>query len=316
MPISLVRTSLASLKLQVSKVLFVCGPTCSGKSTIASRLAERLDGSVINADSSQLYDALHILTASPTLKDKNSAPHLLYNFLSLSDRCSVARYLNLATSAIFSTLSEGRVPIVVGGSGLYISSLLFGIHNLPEISAEIRAEARNQIMQLGSESIYKKLLSFDSAFAARISPFDTYRLSRGYEVFLQTGKTMSSFLQQARFNPLEKYERRLLVLSPSRDVLNEACSARFDTMLFKGALEEVRAIFGSPLEPFAQSVIGFKELARYLSGELDLNSASELAKLRTRQYAKRQMTWFSNQIKECKRVYFEPDFDELLAWAS
>jgi tRNA dimethylallyltransferase len=299
----------------VSKIIFVCGPTCSGKSGLAIRLAKHLDGVVINADSAQLYNALHILTASPTLEDKHAVPHLLYNFLFLTDRCSVVRYLSFAANTILTTLSEGRVPIVVGGSGLYISSLLFGIHNLPEISPEIRAEARSQIRQLGSVSIYEKLRSVDPTFAAKISPSDTYRLSRGYEVFLETGKGMSSFLQSSRFNPLEKCERRLLVLSPSRDALDAACSARFDAMLSRGVLEEVKPIVGGPLQFFAQSIIGFRELVRYLSGDLNLSSASELAKLRTRQYAKRQMTWFCNQIKDCKRVS-RLDFDEILKWAS
>lgn len=290
------------------KILFICGPTCSGKSSIAVRIASETGRSIVNADSVQMYDCLPILSASPSAADKAIVPHMLYNFLQFDQKFSVARYLQIASKLI-----EGlqHMPVVVGGSGLYISALLFGIHHIPEVSSEIRAAAELEIASIGAAALHARLLEVDPKFAKSISPFDSYRVRRCYEVFLQTGRAMSSFLQGERLDLLAQYQKQVVVLLPERQALYRACDTRFDSMLANGALEEVESELGKA----PSSIIGFQELSEYILGTKSLEEASQLAKLRTRQYAKRQCTWFKNQLQKPLTVSFN-DFSSLKQIAS
>lgn len=258
---------------------------------------------IINADSLQLYQGLDILTAQPTAEDRQRAPHHLYGILDPNDRATAARFRNMALSKIEQAQAAGKFPIVVGGTGFYLKALTVGLSPVPEVSSEVRAAAIALHLKLKNKAFFELLREKDPAMAARLEPGDTQRLIRAWEVLQGTGKSLSEWHKMPLEGPPPHMAFPYLLLSPPRETLYRHCDERFDKMLEQGALDEVRRFDqrlqqgeiapGSPLT----RALGFSELQLYLQGAMDLDEAVTQAKASTRQYAKRQVTWFSHQVR-------------------
>ena len=297
------------------KQLFViAGPTASGKSQLALDLACNIDGEVINADSIQVYREIPILAATPSSHDKALVLHHLYNYISVIESYSVGKYIEDAVSTIHAITARGKVPILVGGTGMYIKSLCYGMHHIPDIDPEIRASSRNKFQELGNEKFYKELQELDPLGAAQLHPSNSQRLIRFYEIFMQTGHSILEFYQDEPSLFLENYDIKTIILEPDRKMLYHRCNERFVSMVENGAIQEVEHVRSLYQGKTAASIaIGFNELGLYLDGALSRNEAIALSQTRTRQYAKRQMTWFRHQISE--GIQIDPDnfnIEELL----
>ena len=279
-------------------VLIVGGPTASGKSGLALELARRLNGVVINADSMQVYHELSLLTARPGPEALAGAPHRLYGVLSARAACSVARWLGLALAEIADCHREGKLPVVVGGTGLYLRALSHGLSELPEIPEEIRAAARQRLDAIGPAALHAELAARDPAGAARLKPGDRQRVLRAWEVLEATGRPLADWQNDNRATPPPGLSFSTIVLDPPRAELYESCDRRFDAMLAAGGLDEARALERLDLDPAlpALKALGVPELRRHLAGELSLDEAAALARQSTRRYAKRQVTWFRHQV--------------------
>lgn len=285
-------------------VVVIAGPTASGKSALALACAEEFTGTVINADSMQVYRELPILTARPTVEDEALVPHRLYGVLNANERCSAGRWSALAAGAISEAHDAGRLPIVAGGTGFYIKALMEGLSAIPEVSADSRAEAMALHARLGAEAFHAELARIDPVSAARLNAADTQRVTRAYEVWLATDRTLSDWQSEPAIPPVPGATFFVIVLDPAREPLNAACDARFEAMLAMGALDEVRALAALNLDPAlpAMKALGGPELLRHLAGAIPLSEASAAAKLATRQFAKRQSSWFRTQIGPSDRL--------------
>ncbi|MSO89862.1 MAG: tRNA (adenosine(37)-N6)-dimethylallyltransferase MiaA [Rhodospirillaceae bacterium] len=279
---------------QSRPVLVVAGPTVSGKSALAVALAERFGGTVINADSLQVYRELAILTARPGSSLVARAPHRLYGVLSAAEACSAARWRDMALAEIAASQQAGKLPIVTGGTGLYLESLLKGIAPVPEIPRELRERARSLLDVIGAPALHQKLAVRDPAMAARISANDGQRLTRAWEVLEATGRSLADFQQTVSAPGIAAIAIQLM---PPREDLYAAADARFAAMMAQGALEEARGIRSLGLGPNlpAMKALGLKELIAHLDGEMSLDRAVALAQQATRNYAKRQLTWFRHR---------------------
>lgn len=278
------------------RVIVVTGPTASGKSALALALAERLSGTVINADAMQTYDAFPILTAQPTAAERARVPHALYGVLPLSEALSAARWRALASAEIERCLVGQRTPILCGGSGLYLRTLMQGIAAIPEAPAELRERANAEWQAMGAEAFRARLAEHDPAVVARLKPGDRQRHVRAWEVWLATGRPISAW--QAQQGEPAPWRFATIVLAPERAWLRQRIATRFEAMLEGGVLAEVQAVFDSSPDPRwpGLKAHGAPELFRHLRGELALDDARRIAIDHTRQYAKRQMTWFRHQI--------------------
>lgn len=277
-------------------VLLIVGPTASGKSALALELADSLGGVVINADSLQCYRDLHILAARPGEAAERRVPHRLYGFLDASERGSVARWRAFALDELAAAASTGRLPIVVGGTGLYLRALKDGLAPVPEIPEEIRQEAIGLYHALGGVAFRDRLAQLDPAAAGRLFPGDKQRLIRAFEVVRATGVPISDW--QQRSCPGAAYRFATILLAPPRDRLYAACDARFEQMIEAGALAEATALANRGLDPElpAMKAVGLPELLSHLHGEIPLGEAIAAAQRATRRYAKRQLTWFRRQV--------------------
>ena len=275
--------------------IIVAGPTCSGKSALALHLARRLDGLIINADSMQVYRELRVVTARPTVEDEAQAPHVLYGVRPAAEPGSVAWWRSEALAAIAAARAAGRVPILCGGTGMYLASLTQGIAAIPEPSADARAEARALYDELGAEAMHARLAALDPATASGLRPSDGQRITRAWEVLRSTGVPLATWQSRAVLPAEERY--RLILLDPPRPALRAAIAGRFGGMLALGAVEEVRAFLDQGLDPTlpAMRAHGVWELAAFLRGEYSLVEAERRAVLATGQYTKRQATWFRNR---------------------
>ena len=278
-------------------VLVIAGPTGAGKSRLALELAAAHRGMIINADSMQVYRELRVLTARPSAEDMARVPHRLYGTISASEPCSAARWRRLALAAIEEAHGEGRLPILVGGTGLYLKALFEGLAEIPLIPPAVRTTARTRYGMLGGEAFRAELARRDPESAARLVPGDTQRLVRAWEVVEATGRTLPEWQRQARAKG-DGHHYRTVLLAPPRAPLYAACNARFDTMMASGALDEVRALLALGFDPAlpAMKSLGVRELARHLGGEWSLEQAVAKARQATRNYAKRQATWFRHQF--------------------
>jgi tRNA dimethylallyltransferase len=278
-------------------VIVVAGPTASGKSALALRLAQAFDGSVINADSMQVYGGLEVITSQPGKDEKACVPHRLYGMLDAADACSAARWRDLALEEISCTEEAGRLPILVGGTGLYIRSLMQGIAATPPIPEETRTQARRLHAELGGEAFRAELAKHDPEAARRLHAGDTQRLVRAYEVVLGTGKPLSAWQRDdASAKPNIRFVT--VVLDPPRETLRAAIASRFAAMVKAGALEEVWALMGRNLAADlpAMKALGVRELAGHVAGNGSLEEAISQAVIASGQYAKRQSTWFRHQM--------------------
>lgn len=282
----------------------VVGPTASGKSAFALEKARQTNGTIINADSMQIYDALHVLTAQPPEKDLRAAPHRLYSVLKPHERCTPQRWRDMAEHEIRQALESGSAPIIVGGTGLYIKALTEGFSPIPDVPDDVRAAAVQTQKELGNPAFHSALAEFDPDMAARLNPNDTQRLIRAWEVFKATGRSLAYWQSLPPSGAPEGLDFRILFVNPERALLHERCNARFDHMIDHGILDEVKALDGlieagevAPDAPVTNA-LGFTPLQNYLHGGESLESAIEKAKAQTRQYAKRQITWFRHQLPE------------------
>ena len=280
-------------KVNKPPVALIAGPTASGKSALALRLAERSGGAIVNADSAQVYRDLPILSAAPSHNDRQRAEHLLYGMLDGAQPGSAADWATMAKAAIERLHGEERLPILVGGTGLYLRTLLDGIAPVPPIDPGIRSRVRaNEVAQNLAE-----LMPLDPVAASTLNPGDTTRIARALEVVQSTGKTLAEWQQHREGGIAGEIELRPLVLLPPRPWLYERCERRFAQMVDQGALREVEALLARKLDPDmpVMRAIGVAELGAHLRGEWSLEEAIAAGQQATRRYAKRQYTWFAHQ---------------------
>ncbi|MGH7047545.1 MAG: tRNA (adenosine(37)-N6)-dimethylallyltransferase MiaA [Stellaceae bacterium] len=277
-------------------VVVIAGPTASGKSALAVGLAMRLDGVIINADALQCYRDLEILTARPGPAVCAQTPHRLYGFLDAAERGSAGRWREHALAEIVAARAAGRLPIVVGGTGLYIRVLIAGLAPFPEIPDEIRNETVLLHRVLGGEQFRRRLAAIDPVAAGRLNAGDSQRLTRAYAVMRATGRPVSGW--HAEPVPAPPYRFATILLMPPREALYAACNARFAAMLEHGGLAEAAALMRRGLDPLlpAMKAVGLPELCGHLRGEMPLAMAVAAGQRATRRYAKRQMTWFRHQL--------------------
>jgi tRNA dimethylallyltransferase len=267
--------------------LLLAGPTASGKSALALALARRFGGTVINADSMQLYRELRVLTARPTPEEEARAPHRLYGIRPAAEAASVAWW----REAALAEMERAALPILCGGTGLYFLSLTRGLSAIPPVPAEARAEARALLAALGASGLYARL---DPETAALLRPGDSQRIARAYEVLIGTGRGLATWQREGAQTGPAPWRFAAIRLDPPREALRAAIAARFDAMLAGGAMEEVRALLAEGLDPTlpAMRAHGVPELAAVLRGEMAPEAARQRAILNTGQYTKRQATWF------------------------
>lgn len=282
---------------ETAPVVVIGGPTASGKSALALEMACAFDGTVINADSMQLYAELSVLTARPGPEDLERAPHRLYGVLPASTRGSAAAWRRMALDAIGEALGQGRLPVVVGGTGLYLRALMQGLSDVPPVPEEIRRAARERYGALGGEAFRAELVVRDPA-SARLHAGDVTRLTRAWEVLEATGRPLTTWQVEAAEDAPPGLSFLVIVLDPPRDALYAACDRRFGWMMERGALEEVRHLDALGLDPDlpAMKALGVPELRAHLHGALSLDAAVAKARQSTRNYAKRQVTWFRHQL--------------------
>jgi tRNA dimethylallyltransferase len=281
-----------------SRPILIAGPTASGKSGLALALAERLGGTVINADSMQVYRELRLLTARPSARDEARAPHALYGFVSGGEAYSAARYAVDAARAIAAAHADGRVPIVVGGTGLYFTALLLGLSPIPAIDPEVRAYWRARAGEGPAAELHALLAARDPVTAARLMATDRQRIVRALEVLESTGEPLAVWQQRPGTPVLEERETTRFFLLSDQERRAERIEKRLDAMVAEGALEEVGRLvaLGLSWELPIMRALGVAPLAAHLRGEMELEKAVATAKADTRKYAKRQMTWLRRNM--------------------
>lgn len=282
------------MAIALPRVALIAGPTASGKSALALALAEAHNGAIINADSAQVYCDLRLLSARPSAQEEARVPHRLFGHIDGADNYSAARWANEATDTIAEAQAAGRLPILVGGTGLYLRTLLDGIAPVPEIDPTIRAEVR----ALGVADAYAELAERDPAAAARLRPGDKTRIARALEVIRSTHRPIADWQTNRVGGIADKITLLPIILLPDRAWLFERCDQRLTIMFASGAIEEVEQLLArrdiAPSAPVRRA-IGVAAIAAMLNGDVDRETALAAARLATRQYAKRQYTWFRNQ---------------------
>jgi tRNA dimethylallyltransferase len=274
-------------------IALIAGPTASGKSALALHLAEIANGVVINADASQVYADLRILSARPDDDEMARAPHRLFGYRDAATACSAADWAEDARIEIDAAHAAGQLPILVGGTGLYLRTLLYGIAPVPDIDPEIRSRVRS----LPTHRAYFALTREDPEAAKRLAPQDTTRIARALEVLRSTGKTLSEWQQQLEGGIADQVKVSAAILLPPRDWLYARCDARFEAMIEQGGVAEAEALQARDLDPElpAMRAIGVRDIIAWRAGEIGRYDMIERAQAATRRYAKRQYTWFRHQ---------------------
>ena len=281
--------------------MLIAGPTASGKSALALRLAETQNGVIINTDSMQVYRDLRVLTARPSLEEEARAPHRLYGTVDAAQNFSAGAWLDAAAVALAEARAQRRRPIFIGGTGLYFKALTRGLAAVPPIAPEIREAVRQRLEQGGVAALHAELTRRDPEGAARLNVADRVRVARALEVLEGTGKPLAAWHGEALPPLLPAHEvGAALFLAPERSALYARIDARFAAMLEAGALDEVAALHARRLDPLlpAMKAHGVPALIRHLDGELSLSEAAAIGCADTRHYAKRQFTWFRHQLPE------------------
>ncbi len=278
--------------LKSNSVIIIAGPTASGKSALALDIAKRYNGEIINADSMQVYAGTPIISAAPTAEEKQIVPHHLYEIYPPDKNGTVVEWLKLAVTTIKEVWNRGKLPVVAGGTGMYIDNLINGTTPIPEPQADIR----QKVQQLSD--VYGWLQQNDKAAAQMLNPADTTRTKRAAEIFMQTGKSIAEWYQLPMIKHLSEAEFKVIKIIPPTEELDNRCYLRFDKMMSAGALHEAQYLdsLNLPENLPAMKMLGVPELLGYLHGATTLEEAVNLAKLHTRQYAKRQRTWFRNKL--------------------
>jgi len=282
----------------VKNAILIAGPTASGKSALAVRMAQETGGFIVNTDSMQVYDVLDLLTARPGKADLAAAEHHLYGHVAPSISYSTGRWLDDVASLLSQPQMKGRTPIFVGGTGLYFRALLGGLSQMPEVSGDVRAYWRGRMETDGPEFLHGVLGERDPDMAATLKPADSQRIVRALEVLESTGKSLLDWQQTKGRALVDDNSARKIVLAPDRAWLSERIARRFALMWGNGAIDEVKALLALDLDPAlpAMKAIGVREITAYIEGSLSRDEAIERSVIATRQYAKRQSTWFRNQL--------------------
>jgi tRNA dimethylallyltransferase len=284
--------------LSTANAILITGPTASGKSALAVELAKEHGGVVINADSMQVYDTLRVLTARPSEEDMDGVPHHLYGHVPAGQAYSTGAWLRDVTALLPRIRAEGKLPVFVGGTGLYFKALTGGLSEMPAIPDEIRRRLRGQLLQEGPERLHSELAKSDPAVAESLNPRDGQRIVRALEVFEATRQSIAEFQGQTGPVIVDPETARKIVVLPDRAVLHQRINGRFEKMLEQGAEEEVKALLelDLPAEMPVMKAIGVSQIVAMLRGEMSRAEVIERGAAATRQYAKRQMTWFRNQM--------------------
>ena len=277
------------------KIVVICGPTASGKTSLGIQLAKRINGEIVSCDSMQIYKEMDIGTAKPTKDERNKAKHHLVDFVSPSERYNVAEYKKDAEAVISQILKEKKEPIIVGGTGLYLNSLVYGIE-YPNIETDLgyRKLLEDRAKVEGLEKLYKEAYKIDSLATSKISPNDKKRILRVLELYHATGKTKTELEQESR-KGLIKYDYKVFVLNMEREKLYERINKRVDIMIDLGLIEEVESLINRYNDfPTAMHGLGYKEVVEYLQKKITKSEMIEKIKQESRRYAKRQITWFKS----------------------
>ena len=298
-----------------SKAVLIAGPTASGKSALALKLAQELGGIIVNTDSMQVYRDLRIFTARPTPDEEALVPHRLYGYVDAEVNFSAGAWVTDAAEVIEEARSLARVPIFVGGTGLYFKALTRGLSAVPAIPPDIRESVRKRLERNGIEALHAELARRDPASAERLKPRDRTRIARALEVVEATGRSLTEWHREGLPPLLPPGTFRALFLNPGRDTLYERIDARFGAMLEQGALDEVARLAARHLDPLlpAMKAHGVPALMRHLNGEISLEEAAGIGRADTRHYAKRQFTWFRHQLPEFEWVTPEAAWEWLKA---
>jgi tRNA dimethylallyltransferase len=281
------------------RAILIAGPTASGKSRLALAIAERLGGVVINADSMQVYRELRILTARPPPGDLARVPHALYGYVGAAEGYSAGRYAGDAAVAVANARAGGRVPVVVGGTGLYFEALLQGLSPVPAVAAHVRARWRTAGAERPAAELYARLAERDPAMAGRLAPSDRQRIVRALEVVESTGRSLAEWQREPGRGVFGARDMVGFVLTAEPAARASLIARRFDAMLAEGALDEVRGLFtlDLPADAPIRRALGVAPLMAHLGGALTLEAAAALARRQTQQYAKRQLTWFRRHMR-------------------
>ena len=286
-----------------SKIILIAGPTASGKSEFAIKIAKKINGEIINADSMQVYKQLKILTARPTQKNQKRIKHHLYGFQNVAKKFSTGAWLKLAMQKIKEIRKKNKVPILVGGTGLYFKALTDGLVKIPNIPLKIRNEARYMQKKIGQENFYKKLIKLDSLAINQIYPNDVQRTIRAYEIKKYTKISMYKWFKKTKqfFN---KDVFLKFYIDFNREKLIERINSRVEKMFKNGAIKEVQRFNKLIIkkENSANKVIGIQEISKYLNGQIDLLETKKQIVIKTRQYAKRQITWARGQMMNWQKI--------------
>ena len=293
----------------MNKIIIICGPTASGKSALSLDIAKKIDGEIINADSLQIYKDIPILSSSPSQSDKQSITHYLYNFLDANIVYSVANWIDEAISSINKIREKGKTPIIIGGTGMYITNLINGIREIDSIPLNIKKETANKTLT----ELYEELCKIDSNSPKYLKENDTSRIIRSYNIYKAHNITPTEYrnLPNKTFFPIEDFI--IFNLLPNREKLYQKCNQRFNLMLEQGALQEIENLYkqnitmGNPI----YKAIGAKYLLQYLKKELSLEDTISLSQKETRNYAKRQYSWFRNQLPESAKQHQAESAKEL-----
>lgn len=286
------------------KIIIISGPTASGKTAYSLKIAKENNGVIINADSMQIYSGLPILSAQPTKEEQGNIEHKLFSYLKPTENCNVGLWLNLAKEKIDYCLKNNKVPIVVGGTGMYISKLIDGMSQIPEIPKETREKITKLYDEIGYNEFYKKALSIDKNYTEKLNPNDKHRLIRLLEIFEATGKSITYFQNKGNILLYPKDMFYHININPSRDVLYQRCRLRFENMVKnENVLEEIKnfaknnpEIINNPDKYLVTKTIGLTEGIEYLYGKISLEEFMDKSIKITRNYAKRQYTWFNHQF--------------------
>ena len=275
------------------KVIVICGPTASGKTALSIELAKKINGEVVSADSMQIYKDMDVGTAKPTKEEMQGIKHYLLDFVSPEERYSVAQYKQDAKFAIKEIIKKGKTPIIVGGTGLYVDSLIYEIeYSDIEIDEDYRRQLENIVEEQGLEELYKKAVEIDPIAMEKISQNDKKRIMRVLEIYKSTGKTKTEQELESRKNPVE-YDYRIFAINWDRETLYQRINKRVDIMIEQGLINEVKSIIEKYDKfPTAMQGLGYKEVVDYIEGIYTKEEMIEKIKMETRRYAKRQLTWF------------------------
>jgi tRNA dimethylallyltransferase len=280
--------------------ILITGPTASGKSALAVALAKQHNGVVVNADSMQVYDTLHVLTARPFEADMQGVAHHLYGHVPASQHYSTGEWFRDAAAVLEGIRSEGKVPVFVGGTGLYFKALTGGLSDMPAVPSAIREDVRGRLLAHGAEALHAVLVQKDPETAAVLRPGDGQRIARALEIYEATGQSIRVFQERQGPVAIDPGRAMKIVVLPERALLRQRIDRRFAGMLESGAVEEVEALMALDLKPEmpAMKAIGVPQIAAMLSGGMSKAEVIETSSAATRQYAKRQMTWFRNQLDD------------------